>query len=333
YMSDDGTAKGFWKFVSDQKINDFSPNWSGSLFAAKLKQLDAAKGGQFKMSWIKLGHSSDQEIRALIKNKPRITDIFDIKVPQDKQCPAQFTPVFEDGMLECLRLKKGQELAAAFLESRKYAAYLGATIEFRKEEGLTFDPVKRKLYLAMSQISKSMEDNYHGLETSNDIRLPINNCGAVYELNLDDNYSATSMKALVVGQALLPAEPEANRYYCNPNNISNPDNIAFIGLNTLLISEDTVFHVNNMSWAYNTSTGTLTRIASLPIGAEITGVATANIKPHGFLFMNQQHPFVDGPINAKGENVFSHLIENASDQDQKAIIGYVSGFPSGVLSD
>jgi len=36
YMSDDGTAKGFWKFVSDTKIDSFQENWEGTLYAADL---------------------------------------------------------------------------------------------------------------------------------------------------------------------------------------------------------------------------------------------------------------------------------------------------------
>jgi hypothetical protein len=59
YMSDDGTAKGFWKFVSDTKIDTFQANWEGTLYAAKVTQVSAKNGGSFDLSWIELGHASD----------------------------------------------------------------------------------------------------------------------------------------------------------------------------------------------------------------------------------------------------------------------------------
>jgi len=34
---------------------------------------------------------------------------------------------------------------AAFLETRRYAAMLGATTEFEKEEGITYDPDRNKV--------------------------------------------------------------------------------------------------------------------------------------------------------------------------------------------
>ncbi|HHB94330.1 MAG TPA: DUF839 domain-containing protein, partial [Campylobacterales bacterium] len=202
YMSDDGTYKGFWKFVSDKKIDKFTSNWEGTLYSAKLNQTSDANGGAFDMSWIKLGHAKDSEIKAMVDSKVKLTDIFEIKKDVNGTCEAGFTKVNEDSKTECLKLKSGKEKMAAFLETRKYAAYKGATIEFRKEEGLTYNADKNVLYVAMSQIKKSMEDNYKGQETTNDIRLPANACGGVYELSLDSDYSATKMKALVVGKPL-----------------------------------------------------------------------------------------------------------------------------------
>ncbi len=51
------------------------------------------------------------------------------------------------------------EKAAAFLESRRYLAYLGGTVELSKFEGMAFDPVTHKAYAAMSQIRNGMESN------------------------------------------------------------------------------------------------------------------------------------------------------------------------------
>jgi len=333
YMSDDGTAKGFWKFVSDTKIDTFKENWKGTLYAAKVTQTSAENGGTFDLAWIELGHASDNEIKAMIERKMKITDIFEItKADENGKCTTGIK-VYEDSQFECLALKPGQEKAAAFLESRKYAAYKGATTEFRKEEGITYDKERNVLYLAMSSIDKSMEDNYKGKESANHIRLEKNKCGAVYQITLDESYSGTHMEAMVVGTPLNVGDRYADEWGCHPDNIANPDNIIYIGHNILLINEDTREHVNNMSWAYNTQTRTLTRIASLPIGGEVTGVDTAVIEDKGILLINIQHPFQDNPKAADGSEPNSALIENASDEQLKATIGYFDGIPADVFSD
>ena len=331
YMSDDGTAKGFWKFVSDRKIDSFQENWEGRLYAAKVTQLSDKNGGSFALSWIELGHASDREIKAMIERKMKLTDIFEITKPDENGICATGKKVYEDGQYECLTLKSGQEKAAAFLESRKYAAYKGATTEFRKEEGITYDKQSNALYVAMSTIDKSMEDNYKGSESANHIRLEKNRCGAVYKITLDEDYSGRHMEAMVVGTPLHVGERYADEYGCHPDNIANPDNITYIGHNILLINEDTKQHVNNMSWAYNTQTRALTRIASLPIGAEVTGVDTAVVEDKGILLINIQHPFQDNPKAADGSTPNSGLIENASDTQLKATIGYFDGIPAEIF--
>jgi len=269
----------------------------------------------------------------MIDAKMKLTDIFDIEETTDigKCTTTGFTPVYEDSGFACLKLKSGKEKAAAFLETRKYAAYKGATIEFRKEEGLTYDADKNVLYVAMSSIEKSMEDNYKDKEPANHIKLSKNICGAVYEVALDSTCSGTSMEAIVVGKPLAEGETYANEWTCSPEGISNPDNITYIGHDTLLISEDTTKHVNNMSWAYNTKTKTMTRIASLPIGGEVTGVDTGVVGDKGVLMINTQHPFKDNPKAADGSKPNSALIENATSEQLKAVVGYIDGIPADIF--
>jgi len=333
YMSDDGTAKGLWKFVSDRPIEEFSDNWSGTLYAARVTQTSAQGGGAFTLSWVELGHASDDALKALIDGALKLTDIFDIQLPDDSNnCPAGFSYVFEDSRSECLRLKPGMETAAAFLESRKYAGVLGATLEFRKEEGMTYDPDRNVLYIAMSAVEKSMEEGYKGKEKADHIRLPKEACGAVYEMTLDSQYNGTSLKGLLLGSTLDASDPAADEWYCDPNGIANPDNITYIGHDTLLVSEDTTKHVNNMTWAYNTRSDALTRVASLPIGAEVTGVDVGVAGDKGMIFLNAQHPFQDNPKNRAGDRPNTALLQNASDEQLKAFIGYIDGIPADVLN-
>ncbi len=83
---------------------------------------------------------------------------------------------------------------AAFLETRAFAAKMGATAEFRKMEGVAYDKVNNKIYIAMSEISKTMSDQ------KGDIQLPENVCGIVYEAKLDTDNNIDKLVPVVVGK-------------------------------------------------------------------------------------------------------------------------------------
>jgi secreted PhoX family phosphatase len=334
YMSDDGNGKGLYKFVSDEKIKGFVKNWSGTLYMAKAQQISKRDGGEFAISWIRLGHSSDTEIKSEIDKGIKLSDIFDVKELQDGRCYEGYKHIFEDARSYCLRLKDAKESslfkdnealknAAGFLESRKYGIYLGGTSEFVKEEGITYDEERNVIYMAMSSIKGAMLDDYKTIESANDIRLEKNICGAVYELSLEKDFSVTKMKALVLGKALKENEAYADNYQCSPFQVSNPDNILYIGDNTLLIGEDTTSHLSNMLWAYNTKDKVLTRIATLPIGTEVTGLFKADVEGKKAIFMNLQHPFEDIPVNAKGQKVKEKFLKEIPLSQKNGRIGYI----------
>lgn len=50
------------------------------------------------------------------------------------------------------------EQAAAFLETRRYAAMPSATTEFNKFEGTTHDAADGKVYVVMSRVESGMSD-------------------------------------------------------------------------------------------------------------------------------------------------------------------------------
>ncbi|MBN2900004.1 MAG: choice-of-anchor J domain-containing protein [Clostridia bacterium] len=305
YMSDDGTNVGLFMFIADTP-EDLS---SGRLYSAKFTQLASTNGGSFDLEWIELAHATDSEIKDILdpdsntdtNDAPKFSDIFEtMSTNLDGTCPTGFNAVNTSWGFECLQVKPGMEKAAAFLETRRYAAIKGATTELRKEEGITYDPVHHKLYIAISEIAKGMEDDAAGkydIGGSNHMKLLQNSCGGLYALDLEDNamlgsaYSAKNFYAVLVGEPKSYTGEYAGNS-CNVDKISNPDNITYIAnTNSLIIGEDTSAHHNNMVWSYNVETQKLTRIATLPVGAEATSPYWyKNINGLSYATLVTQHP-------------------------------------------
>lgn len=314
YLSDDGTNVGLFMFKAD-KAKDLS---AGTLYAAKWRQTSSANGGVATLSWIKLGATNNATIRAMIdpdnnvntNDGIRFSDIFDTAEGNltTGHCPTGYKAINASASFECLKVKN--KTAAAFLETNRYAAYMGATTEFRKEEGITYDAANKKLYIAMSAIERGMEDYAKNGEANrkydsggnNDIRVEYNACGAVYALDINEYMEATTMRAVVVGEMIDP-DAEGNR--CHLDKISNPDNIAMLpNSNILMIGEDTSKHKNNIVWAYDIETKVLTRVLATPIGAEATSLFWyTDIKGFGYMTVVTQHP--DTESTDKGQSTAS----------------------------
>lgn len=329
YLSDDGTNVGLYRFVADRE-GDLS---AGTLWAARWNQRSSTGTGAAKLSWINLGHASEEEVRTWIAQFT-FADLFDEVVPAGGICAPGYTSInagHEVAAQQCLRLKDingdgavdaSDEAIASRLETRRWAAMEGATTEFRKMEGITFNRDARQLYIAMSEIGKGMEDN-KGSDVGgpNNIRLNKNLCGAVYALNVDGNFAALDMAGLVAGtpKSYPAGDPFAGNT-CDVNGIANPDNITYLpGYGTLIIGEDTGSgHKNDAIWSYGLSTGKLTRIQTTPYGSETTSVYFhPNI--HGFAYIMSvvQHPYGESD---QGE------LENP--EQARAYTGYIGPFPA-----
>lgn len=317
YMSDDGGNGVLMRFEATT-AGDLS---SGELFSAKWVQTDAANGGSANLQWVSLGKATDAEIKTYLDSKLKFADMFDAETANaDGTCPSTgFKSVNTgSGGLECLKLKTGMEKAASRLETRRYAALLGATTEFNKMEGITLDPATKTLYLSMSYVEKSMLDkDKTDLGGPNDIKLPKNSCGTVFGLTLDDNYVATKMAAVVSGK---DATGDAANT-CALDGIANPDNVTFMpGYKTLIIGEDTgTGHQNDALWAYNIASKALTRILTTPYGSETTSpYFYPDINGKAYLMTVVQHPY--------GESDQDKLV--AGSGDNRAYTGYIGPFPS-----
>lgn len=302
YLSDDGTNVGFYMYVADS-AQDLS---AGTLYAAKWLQTSAVgtNGGKADIEWIKLGHTDDATIESIVASEPVFSDIFTTDTVQaGDTCNAGFTFVHTTTGKECLQLNTGKETEAAFLETRRYAAMLGATTEWKKEEGITYNPDNGTLYVSMSNVGSLMSDG------KGDIKVASNGCGVVYALDvygasetpkdslaadIDSAYVVKNEHAEVIGMpATYEAGSDYEAYTCSVNGIASPDNLTFLaGKNTLIIGEDTGSHPNDFVWSYDINSKRLTRVVSTPYGSETTSPFWyEDINGYGYLSLVTQHPF------------------------------------------
>jgi secreted PhoX family phosphatase/outer membrane murein-binding lipoprotein Lpp len=345
YISDDGTDVGLFMFVADNAQNLSA----GTLYVAQWNQTsadDASNGGAADLAWVNLGHADDATIRAVIDSDIRYEDIFtEAEVNEDGTCPDGFTKTDHTYGVECLQFAADTydaggsysavpiEVIASRLETRRYAAMMGGTTEFRKMEGITHNPDDSKLYIAMSAVQKGMATGDREAPLTDYIRVAENKCGVVYELDLagsisdtdsnaiDSSYVATNMSGLVAG---TPTTYDDSSVYagnsCDVNGIANPDNITFLpGRDTLIIGEDTGSgHQNDLIWSYNLTQGELTRIQTTPYGSETTSpYFYPDINGWAYIMSVVQHPY--------GESDEDQLSDPA---DAQAYTGYIGPFPA-----
>ena len=298
---DDGTNVFSVMFVADN-AGDLS---AGTLYAQKFTQTnaDGSATAEGALTWVKLGHATESEVKGWADTLT-FADIFDYLTPEEVAAGAStegYTAIKAGHSgVEYLKLKAGKESVAAFLEPRRFAALKGATTEWNKMEGITIDEKTKKAYMAISYQDKGMlkDDSF----ATDHIRVAKNNCGATYEITLAGGQKDTDGNAInseyvgvsiMAPTSLVGEEIAADAFgnTCNVNKIANTDNIAFSEkMRTLFVGEDSGTHTNNFVWAYNVDTQKLSRILSVPAGAECTGLQTVdNMNGHSYVMSNSQH--------------------------------------------
>ena len=332
YYGDDGTNVALFMYVADT-AGDLS---SGSLYAGKVTQTGDYSGN---FEWIKLGSATDAEVKALA-DTTTFDDIFVNEAFDEatESCPAGTTHIQAGSTFdECLAVKPGMEKAAAFLESRRYAALKGATVEFNKMEGIAVNSADNHLYMAISYLDRGMLDQ--GLpESMEHLKMEKVNAGATFTLpmsggqtdsdgnTIDSPHVVTSM---MVEDMLMGVDIEADQFgnIADPDRIANTDNIFFSDkMRTLFVGEDSGTHVNNFVWAYNVDTKKLSRILTNVSGSEATGLQVVDdMNGHAYIMSNSQHhgDFIrtmdadlEAQLDAQNINKFD------------ANFGYIKGMPA-----
>jgi len=324
-MGDDGANTGLFMFIAD-KEKDLS---AGTLYVAKWTQTSATAGGAATLGWVKMGHATSDYVKGLADSLVA-SDIVDVKTADPAD--AAYTKIAFNGKTEWVKFVPGKEIAAAFLETHRYAAFLGATLEFNKMEGVALNRKDKLAYIAMSYIEKSMSD------TAGDIKVGAIKAGATYELKLSAAQKDSS--GAIIGSDWVPTvmtaipalvgEDQAADAFGNTANvdkIANADNLKFSeNLRTLFIGEDSGQHVNNFVWAYNVDTKKLSRILSVPAGGEATGLQVVdNLNGFSYIMGNFQHPGDWGSIHNVIKADVDPLINTNWNNKKSSAVGYISG--------
>jgi hypothetical protein len=336
-MGDDYTNSGIFLFIAD-KEEDLS---SGTLYVAKLGDgfsIDPKDAGA-KLDWIKLGHATSDEIKKLA-NSLKPSDIMTV-LKADPNDPS-FTKIYYDGTANWVKLNPGMEKAAAFLETHRYAYLMGGSMGFSKMEGTTANIQDKVAYFALQNIQDSMTRSGKGWNAQSNIELskPLI-AGGIMTCKLKggqkdqagaplkSEWVPTTISALIVGEDIAQ---DSLGNLANPTRISNPDNLKFSEkLRTLFIGEDSSTHVNNFIWAYNVDTKKLSRIASMPSGAEATGLGIIdNLNGWTYITANLQHPGDWlGKLHDQVKPVLDPIIKKNYKDGFSASVGYITATPIG----
>jgi secreted PhoX family phosphatase len=335
-MGDDATNSGLFVFVADT-AKDLS---AGSLYVAKVGtgfSLDPSAAAA-SLSWIKLGSATSAEIYKLA-NTLKPTDIMAVSATDPALAnPADtgYTKVNANGKTEWIKLVAGMEKAAAFLETHRYAALVGASMGFTKMEGTTVNIKDKVAYSALQNCQDSMVIGGKAYTAGNGIAIDkALKAGAVMALNLKGGLTDTKgaaiksewmpvdTKALLIGEDIAS---DALGNTANPDKIANPDNLKFSEkMRTLFIGEDSGQHVNNFLWAYNIDTKALSRIMSIPAGGESTGLhAVDELNGWTYIMSNFQHAGDWGSIHGVVKTTLDPLLKANYKDKFGAAVGYLT---------
>ncbi|MDT9000516.1 DUF839 domain-containing protein [Paucibacter sp. APW11] len=338
-MGDDATNGGFFMFVAD-KEKDLS---AGSLYVAKFGagfSIDPAAAGA-PLTWVKLGSATSAEIEKLADTlKP--TDIMDVATTDPKD--ASFTKIYLGGKVQWIRVKAGMDKAAAFLETHRYAALKGGTMAFTKMEGTTVNIKDKIAYSALQNMQSSMVKGNAAWNEAYGITLDkALNAGGVLahtlsggqkdtaDAAINSEWVPTKTKMLLVGEDLAVADALGN--LANPDKIGAPDNLKFSEkLRTLFIGEDSSYHVNNFVWAYNVDTKVLSRLVSMPSGAEATGLGVVDdLNGWTYITSNFQHPGDwSSSLHSKVKDTLDPLVRANYKDRFAAAVGYLTAEATSV---
>lgn len=231
----------------------------------------------FYKMFYRLASARNEEILDA-SSRTSFSDLFEYTVFGGRsKCPDGRTPINVRSTPECLTLKPGKQKLAAFLETRRYAAYVGATTEWGNLRGLVYDSQSEQLFISVTRVDA--EDTIMLQESKgspNHLQLGLAPCGCMFKLPVEGKeYDTKRLIPHVCGRDDTGTSPENS---CNKELISNPGELSLIpGQQKLIVAENsckrnvdvtkasTCGHTNNNVWTLNPfDRSDLTRVVTTP---------------------------------------------------------------------
>ena len=227
YLTSDGANKGLYKFVADEPVPDYDDpmELEGTLFAAKVTNQDAAAHEppaevDLELEWIELGSARNRDVASWIAEYDDV-DQEDYLDHADTDWEEDFEralkeadrEVAENGNRDYIAdeeiVEWGRQweedgpdgvdeelLRVPFLETRAAAKEVGATVEFRKSEGI--DSVEGAepgdyIYVGISEVNDGMSDH------EGDVQVDRVDGGLVYRAEIEEDYDISTLEPVIVG--------------------------------------------------------------------------------------------------------------------------------------
>ena len=215
-----------------------------------------------------------------------------------------YTKIFVDGTANWVKLKPGMEKAAAFLETHRYADLMGGSMGFTKMEGTTVNVKDKIAYSALQNIQASMvKTATAGTPIERHRARQALHAGGVLAHNLTGGQKDTG-GAAIASEWVPVADQDAarRRGHRRADALGNlrqsgqdrqPGQPEVLGEAAHPVHRRGQRHTTSTtSCGPTTSTPkTLSRILSLPAGAESTGLqAVDDINGFTYIMSNFQHP-------------------------------------------
>ncbi|MFC6824186.1 alkaline phosphatase PhoX [Halopelagius fulvigenes] len=252
YVSSDGANKGFYKFVADEPIPSYDDpmDVEGTLYAAKVTNKEAAAKkspaeAELEIEWLPLSRASNAEIAEWIAEYDDVSQVDYLETHADTDWEEDLQAALEEADKEVAEngnrnyitdeeIKEWGELwsedpestvadrgredlrKVPFLETRAAAKEIGATVEFRKSEGI--DSVDDAgpgdyVYIGISEVNDGMSDD------AGDIRTERVDGGLVYRGKLEDDYNISTLEPVIVGPDATDPADVANDALVNVDNV------------------------------------------------------------------------------------------------------------------
>ncbi|WP_248895937.1 alkaline phosphatase PhoX [Haloplanus halobius] len=248
YLTSDGSNKGIYKFVADRPIPSYSDpmDIAGTLYAPLVTNTEAAQNNppadiDLELEWLELGHATNGEVAAWIAAYDDVSQVDYLETHADTDWETDLETALEEADRDVIENGNqnyitDQEIVdwaeqyeangpdgvdedlrrVPFLETRAAAKEIGATIEFRKAEGI--DSVENAtpgdyVYIGLSEVNDGFVDDEGKIQTQ---RV---DGGMVYRAELEPDYNISTLEPVIVGPDATDRAEVADDALLNIDNV------------------------------------------------------------------------------------------------------------------